>query len=287
MTALEPGFVVGDHVVEKCIGIGGTCQVYRARASNKPLYVAVKVLDPVWTRNDELRARFANEVEMLRTMSHPHIVSFLGAGVLAGDLPFVILEWMPFHLAKFLASGKPLLGATVHVGVQIARALVVLHRRGIVHRDIKAGNVLLDGADPEKARVCLADLGLAKVSPSERHNAAMTHVSTGGAALLGTWDTMSPEQWIKSKTVDAKSDVYSLGVVLYQMLAGRLPFVANEDRHLMALHLFEDPPMDLAHPEAGTALRELVSGMLAKLPRKRPSSVEVLERLEALQTNDG
>jgi serine/threonine-protein kinase len=115
----------------------------------------------------------------------------------------------------------------------------------------------------------------------------MAHVSTGGSALLGTWDYMAPEQWIKSKTADAKADVYSLGVLVFQMLAGRLPFVAEDAKALMALHLFEDPPMKRLRDEVPRDLRGLVERMLHKLPKSRPTMHEVVEQIEAMQSKQG
>jgi serine/threonine-protein kinase len=109
----------------------------------------------------------------------------------------------------------------------------------------------------------------------------LEHVSTGGGARLGTWDYMAPEQWIKSKTVSPKADVYSLGVLLFLMLAGRLPFTADQAKALMFFHLFEDPPMGALDGAAPRELVKLVAEMLAKTAPARPDMVEVVERLSA------
>jgi serine/threonine-protein kinase len=110
----------------------------------------------------------------------------------------------------------------------------------------------------------------------------LEHVSTGGGARLGTWDYMAPEQWIKSKTVSPKADVYSLGVLLFLMLAGRLPFTADQAKDLMFFHLFEAPPMAQLAVTAPPRLVELVADMLAKTAPARPGMAEVVERLSAL-----
>jgi eukaryotic-like serine/threonine-protein kinase len=142
--------------------------------------------------------------------------------------------------------------------------------------------VMLSESDPARAHACLADLGLAKAPEHVEGGPALEHVSTAGGARLGTWDYMAPEQWIKSKTVTPKVDVYSLGVLLYLMLAGRLPFSAAEAKHLMFFHLFEPPPMDPVVGSAPPQLVELVARMLEKTAPRRPGMAEVVERLSTV-----
>jgi eukaryotic-like serine/threonine-protein kinase len=132
-----------------------------------------------------------------------------------------------------------------------------------------------------KAHVYLADLGLAKVAP-ERWNALGVQVSTGGRARFGTWDYMAPEQWIRAKDVDPKTDVYSLGILLFQMIAGELPFVADDAKNLMRLHLFAEAPMERVRGRAPQALFNLVGRMLCKTLKERPSMLEVVQRLEMM-----
>lgn len=152
-----------------------------------------------------------------------------------------------------------------------------------MHRDLKAANVLLSDPDLARARACLADLGLAKVGPERAEGRpVLEHVSTGGGARLGTWDYMAPEQWIKSKTVSPKADVYALGVLLFQMLAGRLPFPADQAKDLMLFHLFEEPPLGAIGGNAPPQLVDLVAQMLAKTAPARPAMAEVVERLGAI-----
>src|SRR5262249_45820971 len=155
-----------------------------------------------------------------------------------------------------------------------------LHGRAIVHRDLKPGNVLLDRHDPSAADVRLADLGLAKVRTDAAAGVpSLEHLSTGASALLGTWEYMPPEQWIKSKTVGPKADVYALGVLLFEMLAGKVPFMPGEAKDLMYFHLFERPPIDRIPHEVPPMLTELVERMLDKAAPPRPSAGEVVERL--------
>ncbi|XXX77654.1 serine/threonine-protein kinase [Sorangium sp. So ce134] len=283
---LAPGVRIEDYEVVSILAIGPMCHVYEARAAHAPQQVAVKVLHDVWCADHDIVTRFRNEASVLGSIQHPHVVRLLAAGTLEAGSPYMILERLPTHLARALDEAEgPLPPATVaRLARQIATALLALHSRGIVHRDLKPANVLLDAHDLTQAQVRLADLGLAKVRPDARSDPlAVGHVSTGGSTLIGTWDYMAPEQWIKSKTAGAEADVYSLGVLLFEMLAGGLPFVAEEPKDLMALHLFESPPMDRLDGQCSPALCELVGRMLNKIPSARPTMQEVIAQLESLR----
>jgi eukaryotic-like serine/threonine-protein kinase len=283
---LAPGTRVERFEVVSLVDIGAMCHVYEARSEESARTVAIKVLHDAWCADEAIVTRFFNEAGVLRSLQHPHIVALLASGTLPAGSPYMILEWLPSNLAHALidaASGLPPRTAA-RVAGQIATALLALHGRGIIHRDLKPDNVLLDACDLVEAQVRLADLGLAKVRPEARSEELVVgHVSTGRSTLLGTWDYMAPEQWVKSKTAGAEADVYSLGVLLFQMLTGRLPFVADQPQHLMALHLFESPPMDRLGERTPAALRDLVGQMLNKIPSMRPAMQEVIGRLEGLR----
>lgn len=269
----------------RLLAMGAMCQVYEARSVTSARPVAVKVLHEVWCSDEGIVARFANEAHLLQGIRHPNVVHVLSSGKLADGQPYMVLEWLPGNLGSALLAARGGIEPRVaaRVALQVARALSALHERAIVHRDLKPANVLLDRSDLVEARVCLADLGLAKVRGAQPGAPKPPgYVSTGGSELLGTWDYMAPEQWIKSKTVDPKADVYSLGVLLFQMLVGRLPFVAEEPKDLMALHLFETPPMARLGERAPAALRHLVGRMLAKTASGRPAMEEVIGELSAL-----
>lgn len=279
---LAPGAQIEGYEVVRLAAIGAMCQVYEARSPGAGGVVAFKVLHDVFCADEEVVTRFCNEASLLRTLRHPYIVGLLAAGRLPGGRPYAVLEWLPSNLARALAAaGNPFSARTAaRVASQIAAALSALHERGIVHRDLKPDNVLLDDGDIDRAAVRLADLGLAKVrAESGREPLAVEHISTGGGGLVGTWDYMAPEQWIKSKSVDARADVYSLGVLLFQMLAGRLPFVGDQPKDLMALHLFEKPPLSRLGDVVTRDVRDLVGRMLRKLPADRPGMEEVLGAL--------
>ncbi|WP_437876880.1 serine/threonine-protein kinase [Sorangium sp. So ce513] len=276
---LAPGARVESYEVVSLVDIGAMCHVYEARSEDGARSVALKVLHEVWCADETIVARFVNEASLLRSIQHPHIVPLLASGTLPAGTPYMVLEWLPSNLARVLADadGGLLPRVAARLASQIGAALVALHSRGIVHRDLKPDNVLLDACDVAGARVRLADLGLAKIRADPRtQELALGHVSTGGSALLGTWDYMAPEQWIKPKDAGPPADVYALGVLLFQMLAGRLPFVAEQPKHLMALHLFESPPMQRIDERTPPVLRALVGRMLGKVPATRPTMQEVV-----------
>lgn len=282
---LEPGAIVEGYEVIQLAGSGATCEVYEGREVGCVRRVAIKVLSEEWRSVGDVCARFTNEARLQGSIRHEHIVSLLATGHLCAGAPFMVLEWLPDHLAGVLVERGGALEAStaVRLAGQIARGLAALHERGIVHRDLKAANVLLSDPDPARARACLADLGLAKAGLDRAEGGpALEPVSTGSGARLGTWDYMAPEQWIKSKTVSLKADVYSLGVLLFLMLAGRLPFAADQAKDLMYFHLFVKPPMKHLAGSAPPAVVSLIAQMLEKTASARPDMAEVVERLSAI-----
>ncbi|QRK06582.1 serine/threonine protein kinase [Archangium violaceum] len=270
------------------VAIGAMSEVYEGRHETLGHPVAVKVLFPEWNAHEKVVARFLNEARALQSLRHARIVTAFTYGTLPEGPPFMILEWLPVDLHQLLSrTGGPLPpGAAVRISAQLADALTALHERGIVHRDLKPANVLLAREELPSLEVKLADLGLAKVPPggAEDHpdggaGPGPAPVSTGSSAMLGTWDYMAPEQWIESRRVDPKADVYALGVLLFQLVTGRLPFIAEQQKDLMYLHLMEPPALELLEGQVPVTLRDLVAGMLGKKPAQRPTMREVMERL--------
>jgi serine/threonine protein kinase len=292
MPKLSPGFRIGEYEVVRYAALGAMSEVYEGRHIPDGQPVAVKVLSPEWRLHLELVARFLNEAHALQQVRHARIVTVFAWGTLPDGPPFMLLEWLPVNLHQVLANaGGPLPSSDAAcIALQLAEALVALHERGIVHRDLKPANVLLTREVSTGWEVKLADLGLAKIfsgeeaacSEGEARVFSAMPVSTGASTLLGTWDYMAPEQWAQSKSVDPKADVYALGVLMFQMLAGRLPFVAEQQKDLMYLHIVEPAPMGLLDGLVPTGLRDLVTRMLSKKPSPRPTMREVLERLISL-----
>lgn len=280
---LEPGASVADFAIVARAGMGASCEVYEARHLSSGRRAAVKVLHDAFCLEPGIIARFRQEARALARFRHPRLVEALASGDLPDGPPFVILEWLPIDLERALRDVGGRLDAPValRVATQIAEGLAALHAEGMVHRDLKPANVLATGDDLAVAELKLADLGLAKVPQVESvgSRTPFEHVSTDGRAALGTWEYMAPEQWIGSKDVDARADVYALGALLFQLLTGRPPFVAEGAKDWMFRHLFDPPEMDLLDGLVAPALLDLMARMLSKGVSQRPSLGEIQAHL--------
>ncbi len=277
---LAAGTRVGEHVIVRRVAVGATSEVYAGRHEARGEPVAVKVLSPEWCVHAEVVARFLNEARRLRELRHPHLVRALDSGVLEDGPPFIVLEWLPVDLHQVLAraGGRLPLEDCVRVLRQLADVLAALHEQGLIHRDLKPANVLLAREEPGAVEVKLADLGLARQVPGEGPVPSVLPVSTADSALLGTGEYMAPEQWVRAKSVSSKVDVYALGVLGFELLTGRLPFL-GEPKELMFLHLLEPPPLHLLEDKASEPVRELVSRMLRKKAAERPEPRDILAGL--------
>jgi serine/threonine protein kinase len=289
MPTHPPGSRLDDYELIRHAATGAMSEVYEGRHVTTGLRVAVKVLHPELCDQRELVTRFLNEGSTLQHLRHARIVTIFALGNPPKGPPYMVLEWLPVDLHEVLArAAAPL---PLHIALRIARqlgeALTALHEHGLVHRDLKPANVLVAREGPEGWEVKLADLGLAKMFPGDAGHGAGEEarwpsslpISTGRSTILGTWDYMAPEQWVQSKNVDPKADVYGLGVLLFQLLTGRLPFIAEQAKDLMYFHLLEPPPLERLGAHVSTPTRGLIARMLDKKPSQRPSMHEVLVQL--------
>ena len=232
--------------------------------------LAIKLLHPMHQENVELVLRFFNEQQAAQRVQHPAVIRVLDAGLMSGR-PYLLLE----RCAETLHQRAPTLSQTERITViaQVASGTLALHRCGVVHRDLKPANVMFSVNDRLAPKII--DLGLSKlITPG-----TSLPVSTAQSELLGTPEYRAPELWISAKDADASSDVYSLGVMLYELMAGTLPFVADRESRLMDLHLFEPPPALLSTPPV---IATFISRMLAKKRSLRPSMAEVFETLRTI-----
>jgi tRNA A-37 threonylcarbamoyl transferase component Bud32 len=197
------------------IGQGGMGAVYKARQTKLDRTVAVKILPAEWGRDPAFAERFAREARALARLSHPHIVAVHDFGE-AGGLFYLVMEFVDgVNLRQLLECGRLQPEQALQIVPQICEALQYAHEEGIVHRDIKPENILLD----RRGQVKIADFGLAKLMrPS-----AAEFTLTGTRQVMGTLNYMAPEQRTRPQDVDHRADIYSLGVVLYEMLTGQLP----------------------------------------------------------------
>src|SRR5262245_55570730 len=259
---------------------GGMGQVFRARDVQSGEHVAVKML-----RGDveAHSTRFVHETRALSELSHPGIVRYVAHGVAASGEPYLAMEWLDGEdLSGRLARGPLGVQDSIAVARSVAEALGLAHERRIVHRDLKPSNIFL--VDGRIDRVKLLDFGIARMGSATR----MTH--RGG--IVGTPGYMAPEQVQGHPEVDARTDVFALGCVLFECVAGQAAFVAEHPMALLAKVVFAEPPrLCEVRPEAPEALDQLVSRMLTKdldgRPRNGAAVAEALAALEARMSSRG
>ncbi len=246
------------YTVIKRIGSGGMAHVYLARHVALARPVVIKVLHRTLARESEMRERFRREAEAAARLVHPFVCSILDQGA-AGDLVYLV---MPYYaggsLADLLARTRRLPAVTAAgIGTQVACALDYAHRRGVVHRDVKPDNVLFD----EDTNAVLTDFGIA----TARFHGRLT--ATGRA--MGTPHYMSPEQAM-GKLVDGRSDLYAVGLLLYEMLTGHPPFDGSDSYAVGYKHVHEQPVApEQSHPDVPPQLSGIVMRCLLKAPAER------------------
>ena len=265
--------VGGRFELGRAIGAGGMGTVHEALDRQTHTKVALKRLRSKEAVDLE---RFAREATVLAQLSHPGIVRYVAHSA-AGEDAWLAMEWLEGHTLAERLMREPLsIAETIALARITAAALQVAHHRGIVHRDVKPANLFLEGGDPARTKVL--DFGIAR-------GVVGGHTLTGTGAAIGTPHYMSPEQARAERSVGARTDVYALGVVLFEALAGVRPFEGETPIAVLAKILLEDPPsLVTARPDVPNALDALVRAMLAKDPAERPADgAAVLEALDALE----
>jgi serine/threonine protein kinase/tetratricopeptide (TPR) repeat protein len=275
---------VGPYRLLEPIGSGGMATVYAAIHEHMARKVAVKLLSPDAAREPQIVARFLQEARALANLDHPGIVRVLGCDRLGDGTVYLAMEYLDgISLREWLRRREPAnLGDVLGIARQIAEAMMAVHERGIVHRDLKPENILLLDDEAERGgwRVKVLDFGVAKVPPTEQPGAIDTRIDTRAPLLLGTATYMAPEQCRNAAEVTDRADVYALGVVLFEMLAGPPPFVSHEAIDLISMHLqMRPPPIRQFDPGIPAELDVFVASMLAKEPVSRPTMRRVREVL--------
>jgi serine/threonine-protein kinase len=246
------------YVVERRLGSGGMAHVFRARHTALAAPLAIKVLHRHLARDPEMRERFRREAEAAARLQHPHVCSIVDYGS-SGDMEYLVMPYLGGgSLADEMISRRTLPPErTAAVAAQVATALDYAHRRGVVHRDVKPDNVLFD----DEGHAVLTDFGIA----TARFHARLT--ATGRA--MGTPHYMSPEQAM-GRLVDGRSDLYAVGVLLYEMLAGEPPFDGPDSYAVGYKHVHEAPvPLEVQAPGVPAPLAAITMRCLAKSPAER------------------
>ncbi|HEU5181004.1 MAG TPA: protein kinase [Candidatus Polarisedimenticolia bacterium] len=282
--SLEPGTRLGPYEIVGPLGAGGMGEVYRAKDTRLGRDVAIKVLPAHLSSQPELRQRLEREARAVSSLNHPHICTLFDIGHHEGT-DFLVMEHLEGEtLAERLRRGPLPFPELMRAAIQIADAMDRAHRSGIIHRDLKPGNVMLT-----KAGTKLLDFGLAKEmgigSAPSSLTASPTMLSplTAGGAILGTFQYMAPEQ-LDGKEADARSDVFALGAVIYEMATGTRAFEGKTQASLIASILKEEPrPIRATVPAAPVPLDRLVKQCLQKDPDERIQSAhDVRLQLEAI-----
>src|SRR6202162_1889676 len=269
--AILPGKPLGPYEILTAIGAGGMGEVYRARDTRLDRIVAIKVLPAHLADRPELRERFEREARTIASLNHPHICTLHDIGQQDGT-DYLVMEFLEGEtLAQRLLKGPLPIQQVLQFAIEIADALDKAHRKGVTHRDLKPGNIMIT-----KSGTKLLDFGLAKLkqeaAPADVPLSELPTANdplTAQGTILGTLQYMAPEQ-LEGKEVDARTDIFSFGAVVYEMATGKKAFDGKTQASLIAKILeIDPPPISSLRPMTPPALDRVVKKCLAKEPEKR------------------
>ncbi len=282
--AISNGSRLGPYEVLAPLGAGGMGEVYRARDPRLRRDVAIKVLPVSFSKDADRLRRFEREARAAGVLSHPNITAVFDIGSHDGA-PYVVSELLEGEvLQAALAGGRLSTRRALDYAIQMARGLAAAHEKGIVHRDLKPGNVFVT----RDGRIKILDFGLAKLIDAKEGSPGRTDLPTATegtepGVVMGTLGYMSPEQ-LRGRTADARSDIFSFGAILYEMLSGRRAFHGDSAADTMSAILRDDPPdLSLLDQNIPPSLERIVRHCLEKNPEQRFQSAHDLAfDLEAL-----
>jgi len=275
---LKPGEVFwNNYRVINIVGRGGVSTVYKAENVQNKEIVAIKVLHTQKVRDEELVRRFVREAQNTMQLEEPHVVKIIEWGIDKLERPFMIMEFLSGEtLSKRIERSR---GLSFHKAVdimeQVCSAIAEAHGKGIIHRDLKPENIMLTTAAGREDFVKVFDFGIAKKEPKDENEEGQVALTKSGA-ILGTPQYMSPEQ-LRGKKADARSDIYALGIIMYEMITGRPPFYSKNTAEIVVGHLnvVPDSPsrvrIDMGIPEQ---LSDAILRALSKNPWERPTTVQ-------------
>src|SRR5688572_9719043 len=293
------GACLGPYRIEGVLGIGGMGEVYRAIDTRLGRTVAIKILPLAYAREPRLRERFEREARAVAALGHPHICALHDVGrervrpaesaeaIADEPLDFLVLEYVDGEtLASRLRRGALPLDQALRLAVQIADALATAHRHGLIHRDLKPGNVMIT-----KAGAKLLDFGLAKQTaspPADQvpRTAPSLAEMTAEGAIIGTVQYMAPEQ-VEGRPTDARTDIFTFGAVVYEMVTGRKAFSGSSRAGLIGAILKDEPrPLAPGGPAAAGLLERVIFRCLAKDPDDRwQSAADLTSELQWIATH--
>lgn len=269
------GQTLGQYRLQELIGVGGMAAVYRAHQESMGRDVAIKVMAMQLAENEEFVARFEREAHVIARLQHPHILPVIDFGRDKSQVFLVMRLVEGGMLSQRLARSTLSVRQVEQFLTQIGSALEYAHQRGVIHRDLKPNNVLLDESD----NAYLTDFGIAKMLAGAT-TSQLSLTATG--SVMGTPAYMAPEQW-RSEAVDARTDIYALGIILYEMLMGVLPFHSDTPFGMMYKHFDAPPPAPSAiNPALPHAMEQIVLRAMAKNGNDRyPSARQMAEEFSS------
>lgn len=285
--ALVGQTLAGKYRIEERISEGGMGTVYRATHILMEKAVAIKVLHPSLAADDKIVARFTREAKAASRISNPHALNVTDFGESENGIVFLVMEYLRGQTLKEVIRGEgPMpLARVVEVTRQICGALDAAHAEGVVHRDLKSDNIMLEEVTGGSDWAKVLDFGIAKILETEGPDPELTAPNL----IIGTPQYMSPEQCSQASGIDARSDIYSLGVILYEMLVGHVPFMGESATAIMLKHLQEPPPSVLdERKDLPLAVGQVIARALSKLPEERQGSAgELAEALASAADTSG
>src|SRR3954464_1518539 len=270
-----PQFIAGRFRIEREIGTGGMGTVYLATHLGLERPVAVKIIKREFARDADVADRFLPAARTMAKLHHPHAAMIFDAGSLPDGRHFIVMEFVEGEtLCEALSRESPFEASrAVRIASEVCNVLAEAHSLGIVHRDLKPSNIMLN-----ERGVCVLDFGVAKVLATSA-DATHTHATTGSGVIVGTPRYMSPEQCLGQR-IGARSDLYSLGVLLYEMLAGRPPFTDPlASAVLVKQTTAPPPPLPKMCEGIPRPLVMAVHTLLAKRPEDRPQNARAAQKL--------
>ncbi|HNF98765.1 MAG TPA: protein kinase, partial [Pseudomonadota bacterium] len=277
---------IGNYRIVRKLGEGGMGVVFEAIHELINRRAAIKVLHADFSRNPEMATRFLNEARAANIVQHPGIVNIFEFDRLPDGSAYIVMDYLDGDsLTQRLQrlGGRMETGPALSLILQVAEALTAAHSKGVIHRDLKPDNIMIvpDQGDSSREQAKILDFGIAKMAESQGMGPALAKTQVG--VPMGTPLYMAPEQWKGASEVEDKADVYSLGVIIYEMLSGQPPFIANSGSEVMALHILATPrPLNELAPNVPPEVVDLVHQMLQKVPADRPSILVVTRELRRI-----